>query len=72
MNTILQLEIREVYGCPNIYPVCDGAKKFAQIAKTKTLSLDVLKNIQGLGFEFDFVAVPLAYRHIPAQFKEQA
>lgn len=68
----IQLEIREVYGCPMIYPVCDRAKKFAQIAKTKTLSLDVLKHIQTLGFEFDFVSVPSPFRHIPAQFKEQA
>lgn len=71
MKTI-QLEIREVYGCPNIYPVCDDAKAFAQIAKTKTLSLDILKKIQHLGFGLDFVAVPLAYRHIPEQFKEVA
>lgn len=69
---IMLLEIREVYGAPNIYPVCDRAKKFAQIAKTKTLSLEVLKTIQSLGYTFDFVAVPLAYRHIPQQFKEQA
>jgi hypothetical protein len=72
MKTTLQLEIREVYGCPNIYPACDSAKKFAQIAKTKTLSLDALKHIHGLGFKFDFIAVPLSCRHIPDYFKEQA
>lgn len=71
MNTI-QLEIREVYGAPNIYPVCENAKRFASIAKTKTLSLQVLKEVWELGFRFEFVAVPLAYRHIPEQFKEQA
>lgn len=68
----LQLEIREVYGAPNIYPVCDKAKEFARIAKTKTLSLQNLESMKALGFSFEFLAVPLAFRHIPEYFKEQA
>ena len=72
MKTLLELEVREVYGCPKIYPVCETAKKFAQITNTRTLSFDVLRSINDLGFSFDFVACPLVYKDIPKQFKEQA
>lgn len=44
------IRIREVYGNRLAYPVCDKAKEFARIARTKTLSRDNLYSIEELGF----------------------
>lgn len=45
------VEIRGVYGVDNFYPVCDKAKLFAHIAKTKTLTPEVLVDISKLGYQ---------------------
>ena len=45
------IERREIYGNRVFYPVCDTAKTFAAIAKSKTLTVDTLKLIKSLGFD---------------------
>ena len=47
----ITVEIREVYGQSKIYPVCDKAKIFADIAGTTTLLPQDIQRIQVLGFE---------------------
>ena len=47
----ITVEIREVYGQSKIYPVCDKAKIFADIAGTTTLLPRDIQRIQALGFE---------------------
>jgi hypothetical protein len=47
----ITVEIREVYGQPKIYPVCDKAQMFAQIAGTTTLLPRDIQRIQVLGYE---------------------
>lgn len=47
----ITVEIREVYGQSKIYPVCDKAKIFANIAGTTTLLPRDIQRIQVLGFE---------------------
>ena len=47
----ITVEVRSVYGRDTIYPVCDAAKAFASIAGTTTLTVSVLKQIIGLGYE---------------------
>jgi len=47
----ITVEIREVYGQSKIYPVCDKAKIFADIAGTTTLLPRDIQRIQMLGFE---------------------
>ena len=47
----ITVEIREVYGQSKIYPVCDKAKIFADIAGTTTLLPRDIQRIQVLGFE---------------------
>jgi hypothetical protein len=42
---------RTVYGNPVIYPACDQSRVFAQLAGTKTLTLQSLKKIKALGYE---------------------
>lgn len=49
MNQIT-VELRDVYGKPTVYPVCEKAKLFAQIAGTKTLTFPVCEAISNMGF----------------------
>lgn len=51
MSQQLLVRIRNVYGCPTIYPVNDTASAFAKIAGTKTLSHPVLEEAERLGFQ---------------------
>jgi hypothetical protein len=50
MQPQLIVRIRNVYGCPTIYPVNETASAFAKIAGTKTLSHPVLCEAEKLGF----------------------
>jgi hypothetical protein len=56
----IQVKVTESYGCTRIYPVCAHGKAFAQIAGTKTLSLEVLATIRALGFAVRNVSNPLS------------
>ena len=47
----ITVEIREVYGQSRIYPVCAGAKLFADIAGTTTILPRDIQRIQELGYE---------------------
>ena len=51
----LQVEFKNVYGTWKIYPVNDVAKIIAEIAGTKTLTEDTLKNAERLGFTVEEV-----------------
>lgn len=44
------VEIKNVYGVQNVYPVCDQAKFFAALAGTKTLTTQAIKLIKQQGF----------------------
>lgn len=44
------VNIKSVYGKETIYPVCDTAKTFAEIAGTSTLTPSVMRNIEALGY----------------------
>ena len=50
---IITVAIRNVYGNELIYPVCDKAKAFADIAGTKTLQRWVLDRIKSLGYKIE-------------------
>ena len=41
---------RDRFGNERVYPECSDAKRFAQLAKSKTLSDDTLELISGLGY----------------------
>lgn len=45
----ITVKIRDVYGNQMVYPVCDAAKVFADIAGTKTLTQATLSQIGRLG-----------------------
>jgi hypothetical protein len=49
----IQIEVKEVYGNKTVYPVCETAKAFAALARTKTLTFDAIKIIKGMGYEIE-------------------
>ena len=51
MNRGIVIEIKNVYGVEKVYPVCEHAKMFSDIAGTKTLTVEVLDRIKALGYE---------------------
>lgn len=51
----IQIEVKNVYGNTQVYPVCANAKHFAQIAGTKTLTHQTLILIEKLGYEIENV-----------------
>ena len=53
----IQVERRSVYGVTKYYPVNDKAKLLARVAKTTTLTPEVLKCAQSLGFVLTFVTL---------------
>ena len=50
-NQTITIEIKDVYGQPKVYPVCDKARIFAEIAGTTTLLPRDIQRIQVLGYE---------------------
>ena len=42
---------RSVYGNTMVYPACDKAKVFANIAGTKTLTFETIAEIKNLGYD---------------------
>ena len=49
----ITIERRDQYGAAVFHPVCQTAKAFAAIAKTKTLTPDALALIKGMGYEIE-------------------
>jgi hypothetical protein len=50
-DAAITVEVRSVYGQTKVYPVCEAARTFAEIAGSKTLPLRVLLAIERLGYE---------------------
>jgi hypothetical protein len=53
MKLTIVVTTRTVYGNPVIYPACDQSRTFAQLAGTKTLTLQALQKIKALGYEIN-------------------
>ena len=51
----IQITIKNVYGNQLVYPKCKTSKAFADIAKTKTLSIEVLKTIAEIGYQIEVI-----------------
>jgi hypothetical protein len=49
----IQVRIKDVYGTPKAYPVCDKAKLFAKLAGTATLTHDARQIIMALGYNIE-------------------
>ena len=46
----ITVKIKTVYGLETVYPVCPAAKLFTQIAGTKTMTRNTLRDIKTLGY----------------------
>lgn len=55
-NRKLQVRLENYYGKETYYPANTVGDLFAQIAGTKTLTLNTLKTAKALGFEIEVVA----------------
>jgi hypothetical protein len=56
---VIEVNLKSVYGEVKAYPINEAAKLFADLAGTKTLTVQSLKKIQALGYEIKAVD-PLA------------
>jgi hypothetical protein len=50
MTNVIEVEVKDVYGVTKYYPICEQAQLFADIAGTKTLTVQVIKKIEALGY----------------------
>jgi hypothetical protein len=48
---IIEVEVKNVYGKDVFYPLCNQAILLARLTGNKTLTLDALNTIKGLGYE---------------------
>ena len=46
----IEIYTRNIYGKELIYPMCKISNVFADIAKTKTLSIEVLRSLKAIGY----------------------
>ena len=51
MNQTITVRVDRNYGNRTIYPVCDTAKHFAELAGTNTLTDRTIDTIKKLGYE---------------------
>lgn len=51
MKPTIDVELKILYGKRVYYPVCQNAIVFCNIAGTKTLTEDLLKQVNKLGFQ---------------------
>lgn len=56
----ITVRIKNVYGADLIYPVCENAKLFAEIAGTATLGTKTIRQIKALGYEVEVQTQQLA------------
>jgi hypothetical protein len=55
----ITVSIKNVYGNQTIYPVCNTAKKFANLTGTKTLTVYAIEQIKALGYTVQVEQVKL-------------
>ena len=62
MNTRVEVEVRNVYGVPTVYPVNEQAKLLAEMVGTKTLTHKTLAMAERMGFSVVTVAKPVDWK----------
>lgn len=64
MNTRVEVEVRNVYGVPTVYPVNEQAVKLAKLAGSKTLTKRTLVQAEAMGFVVMVVAKPVDWKDV--------
>lgn len=54
----IQVEVRNVYGSPKVYPVNEAARALARLVGTETLTPHALRVAQELGHEIHEIVKP--------------
>ena len=62
MQRTIKIQIRNVYGNETIYPACPTAVFFCRLARTKTITEDMLRLIRGQGYEIQVEAPTVTFR----------
>lgn len=57
----ITVEVRDVYGQTKFYPHCEGAKVFASIAGTTTLTEQNIRRIMQLGYKVKTLQRPVEF-----------
>lgn len=52
----IKVQVKHEFGQRRVYPICNRARLFAEIANTKTLSSDTLACIKHLGFTVEAIS----------------
>jgi len=52
----IKISLKNVYGNWFFYPECKVSKTISEIAKTKTLSKEVLNSLTSIGYEIELVS----------------
>ena len=55
----IQVQVTTLYGRQAIYPACANAQAFADIAGTRTLTVDVIAKIKKLGYTIEVIQQPV-------------
>ncbi len=56
MDTVIRVQVRQVYGRDTIYPANPQAAAIARLAGTKTLTSEALRIAQSMGFTIEVEA----------------
>lgn len=56
MNNQLHIQIKTVFGKEMIYPANDQARRLCEMVGSKTLTPQIIRDAQGMGFSFLTVA----------------
>lgn len=60
----ITVKIKNVYGQDKIYPVCEHAQMFAELAGTKTLSDHSIRVIKKMGIKISLEELQPVHRYI--------
>ena len=69
----ITIEFKDQFGRVTARPYCETAERFARIAGTKTLTIETLRQVAGLGYEIRAIAwegsdpQPLPYHTLQAK-----
>lgn len=62
MQKTIKIQIRNVYGNETIYPACPTSAFFCHLAKTRTITEEMLRLIRGQGYEIMVEAPTVTFR----------
>ncbi len=53
MNKTIKVKLKTVYGVDRFYPICENAKRFALLTRSKTFNLNIISIIKQIGINVE-------------------